>query len=101
MAYPIPVPAFVEKLLTTLSSEELVNLRNAIMISRDVPADATEAMVNVIRFELTLREHEPLRRKAGRFYRRHSEEIDGIAKLAAVFAAAFGGAAAYDHFRKS
>jgi len=96
MAYPIPVPKPVEELLTTCSDEELEAVRQAAWQHPNIDAETAAGISNLIRYELTLRQQEPLWRKASRFYRRYHEEIAGVAKLAAVFAAAFGGVATYD-----
>lgn len=98
MAYPIPVPEPVEQVLTTCSDEQLEAVRTAVWNNPNVDAESSAAISQLIAYELQLRQQEPLWRKASRFYKRHQDEIDGVTKLAAVFAAAFGGAAAYDFF---
>lgn len=96
MSYPVPVPEEFEAALTTCSDEELQALATLVWNHSAVDAETAHWVNSVVRYELTLRQQEPLWRKASRFYKRHHEEIDGVAKLAAVFVAAFGGAAAYD-----
>ena len=98
MAYPIPVPEPVEKLLKTSSEEELEQVRTFVWKDPGVDQQTAAAISYVINYELQLRQQEPLWRKAARFYNRHEKEIQGASKLLAVFAAAFGGAAAYDYF---
>lgn len=98
MAYPIPVPEPVEKLLKMSSEEELEAVRRSAWSDPRIDGESAAAISGLIGYELELRQQEPLWRKAARFYKRHEKEIQGVSKLLTVFAAAFGGAAAYDYF---
>lgn len=98
MAYPIPVPEPIEQILTTYSDENLEAVRQAVFGNPNIDRESATAISNLIRYELELRQQEPLWRKASRWYKRNKNTINDVSRLVAVFAAAFGGAATYDHF---
>jgi hypothetical protein len=96
MSYPIPVTKELEAVLTTCSDEELAGLVGEARCHPQVSAQEARNLGAVVRYELTLRQQEPLWRKAGRFCRRHREEIAIARTLLAAFAGGLTGAAVQD-----
>jgi len=96
MAYPVPVPEEFEAALTTCSDEELQALAALAWNHPAVDAETAHWVDSVVRYELALRQQEPLWRKAQRFCKRHQEAFAVARVLILGFAGGFAGAAALD-----
>jgi hypothetical protein len=96
MSYPIPVTKELEAVLTTCSDEELETLVAQACHHPEVGADQAQRLEGVVRYELALRQQEPLWRKAGRFCRRYHQEIAVARTLLAVVAGGLTGVAVHD-----
>ena len=101
MSYPIPVTKELEAVLTTCSDEELEGLVAEAWCHPQVSAHEARSLDAIVRYELTLRQQEPLWRKAGRFCRRHREELAVARTLLALVACGLTGAAIQDMWSNS
>ena len=88
MSYPLPVPQNVEDFLTTASDHELHTL--AAMAASDPALDEEGAacVVGLCQYELSLRQQEPLWRKASRAGRRWWNDNDNEVQKVGVGALA-------------
>jgi hypothetical protein len=98
MAYPVPVPREFEAVLTTCSDEELQGLVSLAWEHPQIDGQTAHWVESVVRYELALRQQEPLWRKALRFYNRHHEAFAVAQAVILGFAGGFAGAAAYDQW---
>jgi hypothetical protein len=101
MSYPIPVTNELEAVLTTCSDDELEGLVAEAWCHPHVSAQEARILDAVVRYELTLRQQEPLWRKAGRFCRRHREELVIARTLLALVAGGLTGVAIHDIWSNS
>jgi len=99
MSYPVSVPKEFEVALTTCSEEELEALASLGWEHPEIDAETAHWVDSVVRYELALRQQEPLWRKALRFYNRHREAFALAQALILGFAGGFTGAAIYNRWR--
>ena len=66
MSYPLPVPQQVEKFLTMATDGELQQLARKAANDSGLNRDEAETVMGLCQYELTLRQQEPLWRKATR-----------------------------------
>ena len=70
MSYPLPVPQEIGELLTMATDQKLQALAFAAAQAQDIDEAEREYLTTLCQYELTLRQQEPLWRKASRCGRR-------------------------------
>jgi hypothetical protein len=100
MSYPLTVPKEFEVALTTCSDEELTALAAMGWKNPEIDGETAHWIDSVVRYELAIRQQEPLWRKALRFYNRHHEAFAIAQALIMGLAGGLAGAAAYNHWKR-